>query len=212
MTLAPRAIVIAACLFSVASYDTGLAQGVSYVATVNDLKTHDFSGNGAVILGGYGSAGDEGGGTLVNLGHLASECAPTPNFGTTFSDAAGNCFKRTTSNSGPKEWGAVGDGSTDDYLALQAWLNNRQLHVGDVGNYAVAMPLTCPSDTVIDGPSTAGSSRHMSFLITALPGPNWQPGDAVMTVLGRCRISNVRFDAGALTSVSAVPAAGKRAQ
>ncbi len=108
-----------------------------------------------------------------------------------------DAFHRTTTNYGPKEYGAKGNGSADDTLPLQNWINANQPHIGDVGTYMVSSPLTCPQNTTVQGPENLANGTNPLFNIDALSnfaGYTSASGYALQGVIAAydfCRLSGV---------------------
>jgi hypothetical protein len=88
------------------------------------------------------------------------------------------CYNRTTWNYSPREWGAHIDGSTDDTVPIQNWINAAQPHIAGPGNAVIDYGLTCSNpfmlpnyNGTIEGPppaATSGGAQTMpGFVITA---------------------------------------------
>jgi hypothetical protein len=130
------------------------------------------------------------------------------NGGSVIRDTEGYCYIRIGSTYGPKEWGAVTSGIPFQ-VALQNWLDNVQPHYGDVGNYQIDGPLTCPANTTIQGPSNliGSSTKTPVFSIVASGGFS---GTAIMQANDFCRLSGVVLDANNKPTVDTLDVAGVR--
>jgi hypothetical protein len=89
------------------------------------------------------------------------------NGGTPIVDTGGDCYQKTNYRGEPHEWGAVGDGSNDDTLAIQNWLgaygsvsslapatapdNFGPWHATVPATYLVSQPLFCPPNATLMG-------------------------------------------------------------
>lgn len=161
---------------------TGIPQGAE-IASI----TRSNPGSLTMTLAATGAPGTvtisgDNGGTLV----LDSE---SPSKG---------CYQKTNYRGDPHEWGAYGDGTHDDTMALQNWLgaygNVSNLPAGTApsnfgpwsatipANYLVTSSLVCPTFAVLQGPAiissgTAGGGLQPSptVIIKAAPPPSSGP-------------------------------------
>ncbi|MGH7222701.1 MAG: hypothetical protein ACRELF_05710, partial [Gemmataceae bacterium] len=124
------------------------------------------------------------------------------------------CYNRATWNYNPREWGAHGHGSTDDTVPLQSWLNADQPHIGDIGNYMITSPLTCPANVNIQAPANLtgghplGGSGTPQFEILADSATGAFTGTTLMTALNYCRLSGVALNAQNVPDLDDVDIAG----
>jgi hypothetical protein len=192
--------------------------GIGMLATVEALRTGDLTGIAVVDVGGYYDVGDGGGGRFVQASTACEDDG-----GSMLADAAGNCFFRVTSSYGPREWGAKGDGVTDDTRALQAWLDTKALphepgmasqqdRVGQAGSYLVTDTIICHDNTTIRarGITFVGSGHGTydglpPFAIVA-DSAHWATaGNPLVRMQNYCRISGVALIANS-TSASPIDA------
>ncbi|HEX4159931.1 MAG TPA: hypothetical protein VHY79_15810, partial [Rhizomicrobium sp.] len=93
------------------------------------------------------------------------------NGGTLIIDAGGDCYQKTNYRGDPHEFGARGDGQTDDTMPLQNWFgaygnlnsvfapttsppNFGPWNASVPANYLVTAPLLCPENALIQGLAT----------------------------------------------------------
>lgn len=134
------------------------------------------------------------------------------------------CWQKTNYRGDPHEFGAYGDGTTDDTQPLQYWLgaygnvnptfnsasappNFGPWNASIPANYMVIAPLTCPDNALIQGPATQTTGPAPPVRIFAArnqAGPTFSPNvaansaAAVLTMGNRCRLSGVAVDASGL--------------
>lgn len=147
------------------------------------------------------------------------------NGGTLILDSVKNnqdCCQKTNYRGDPHEFGAVGDGVTNDTGALQNWLgaygnvNPNSAFVSAPStfgpwiatvpaNYMVESPLNCPASMVIQGSpmlSTSGSTpavRIFAARQSGQTGPTFTAnatGNTVMALGTNCRIAGITIDGG----------------
>lgn len=132
----------------------------------------------------------------------------TDNGGSTIRDSETTgpvCYTRVTWQYNPIEWGAHGDGKSDDTAPLQNWLNSVQPHLGTVGTFVTTSPLVCPQNASIQGPSNS-SQNNQPFTIEAagspgstlqfsgtLPASTGAATQGLIGALSNCRISGVNL-------------------
>ncbi|HEY3777675.1 MAG TPA: hypothetical protein VGL35_06430, partial [Rhizomicrobium sp.] len=116
-------------------------------------------------------------GTKVTLTVPLTGTATTPqtisgiftgdNTGTLIVDTGGDCYQKTNYRGEPHEWGAYGDGTSDDTTAIQNWLgaygnvsnlapatapdNFGPWHATVPATYLVSQPLFCPPNATLMG-------------------------------------------------------------
>jgi hypothetical protein len=141
------------------------------------------------------------------------------NGGTLILDGVGtssspDCYQKTNYRGDPHEWGAKGDGITDDTAAMQEWFgaygnlfsgppgtapaNFGPWNASIPGTYLVSSPLSCPVNATIQGPSSqfnpifqvVASSSFQGLLETS---NTMQPivTQAVIGAHTSCRLSGV---------------------
>jgi hypothetical protein len=79
------------------------------------------------------------------------------------------CFKRTSSDYTPQEWGAYEDYPAlhdDDTLALENWMNAPQPHYALPGGSLITQTLWCNDGAIIQGSPTAGVTNTSQVLPT----------------------------------------------
>lgn len=146
------------------------------------------------------------------------------------SEATPRCFSRQSWQYTPKEWGAAENccaaGAIDDTVALQSWLNTAQSfinlpnnsHQSTPGNSLITMPLTCPANTTIQGPTNIVGTTTPLYVITAAPNGVTNPfvgsvsggthNGAVIKAYDFCRLSGIGIEASNITD--AVDVYGQR--
>jgi hypothetical protein len=109
------------------------------VENIAALKAYDISllsDNQSVFVNGYYAAGDGGGGRFL----WDSTSVVAENDGTVIQitgEATGRFIRPYSLETSVREWGATGDGVTDDSAAFQAaidWMNNQVLGTGGIVN------------------------------------------------------------------------------
>jgi hypothetical protein len=135
------------------------------------------------------------------------------------------CWYKTNYRGDPREFGAVGDGSTNDTPAIQNWLGAYGMLLSSgatstnfgpwvaalPGIYKVNQPLICPANANIQAPANlaagASTSGSMPFVIRA--DTNTFPADTtLMTAQAYCRLSGIALD-GKATAQDVLDVVGK---
>jgi len=124
------------------------------IAAMTALTKASLTNNQQVIVGGYTSIGDGGGGTF----YWDSASSETANGGTAFAANEGGTgrWKRMFSGAVNVRWfGAKGDGSTDDRGTIQnvitAALGGGLTVYVPVGTYRIASALSLPNNLIMTG-------------------------------------------------------------
>jgi hypothetical protein len=128
---------------------------VATVAALRALTVPD--GAITVFVRGYASALDGGEGVFV----YDSSSSATDNVGTIVApDSGSGRWKRLTFGlaHNAKWFGATGDGSTDDTVALQRWLDSSDYCYAPAGTYKVTDDLT-----LADGHTVFGAGRELTI-------------------------------------------------
>lgn len=129
------------------------------------------------------------------------------------------CWYKTNYRGDPREWGAVGDGSNNDTLAIQNWLGAYGVTLSNgatptnfgpwiaaiPGNYKVNGPLYCPANATLQGGSSliAGSSKTNatgSPAVRIFAGSSFSGAAALLATGDYCRITGLAFDASNATN------------
>jgi hypothetical protein len=114
--------------------------------------------------------------------------------------ATNHCVVKVDYSGDPHEWGALGDGQTDDEVALQYWLASPGPWNASIpGTYDTSMPLSCWPDVELQGTATksGGDSQPPVEIAvhTGFTGGSSSAHAAVITAYKSCRISGVSIDA-----------------
>lgn len=105
------------------------------VSTIAQLKALLKTGNPRAFVLGYYAAGDGGGGAYY---YDSTDTTTADNGGTVIVASDGGRWKMaSTTVVSAKQYGAKGDGATNDYTAIQAWLDDTAIrkHYAPAGRY-----------------------------------------------------------------------------
>lgn len=135
------------------------------VTSIANLRTCLKTGNGEVFVTGYYSQGDGGGG---NYWYNSADTSSSDNGGTIIVASDGGRWYLTNISSGisVKQFGAKGDGTTDDTLACQSALNNSLIVRFPTGTYKLTSVLTGTIQHQITGDGIGNTNFNPSFTTT----------------------------------------------
>jgi len=171
-----------------------LSRVVSSVATLRTMSKNTYT---RVFLSGYYAPGDGGGG---HYWYDPTDTTSTDNGGTIIVATDGGRWKLQLTNwVSCKQFGAKGDGATDDTAALQAWLNIGGNLWAPAGNYKITSSLTwAVSNTWIQGAGRASTIFNFSSAGTS----GMLSGTQGASQLLYCRACDIQFlDNGGLGQI-----------
>lgn len=183
--------------------ETTYGNKINSVATIAALRAVVKETNKSVFVSGYYAAGDGGGGFYR---YDASDTTTADNGGTVIVDTDNGRWKLTqTIPSSFKQWGAKGDGTTDDTVCIQAALDNIEASGGAVrvdaaSTFKVTGTLYWGNGCMIEGYGTDSLIKGASLTVPIL-----QSKGTSLTRRYRLQLRNLAIDN---TSVAAAGGIG----